>query len=142
MRSSQKKKNVKVLRGRPIRRDFKSQKHRRNQLSPSLEELEILQHQVNQLQEQVDYFLLVWARLDMRSFTGLRMLGLLLYFFSLPFRWAKRLPTLMKDPMVRWTGFYWLCFTWVLMKDGGIGEVFNALRHPRRLFGTIDLFYL
>ena len=131
------KKNVYVLRERLIRWDSKFQQRRQYQPGLSPQELEALRLQVNQIQEQVNYYLLVWAQLDKRSFTGLRALGVFLYFLLLPFRWVRRLLAILKRPMFYWTGFYWLCFTWVLIKDGGLGEVLNSLRHPRRLLASI-----
>jgi hypothetical protein len=134
------KKNVFVLHERVIRWKSKFQKQRQSQPGLLPQELEALRLQVNQIQEQVNFLSLVWARLDTRSFTGLRTLGVILYLLSLPFRWVRRSLALLKSPMFYWTGFYWLCFTWVLIKDGGLKEVLNSLRHPRRLFASIGLF--
>jgi hypothetical protein len=134
------KKNVYVLRERLIKWDSKFQKQRQSQPGLSPQELEALRLQVNQLQEQVNILSLAWAQFDTRSFTGLRTLGVFLYLVSLPFRWVRRLLALLKSPMFYWTGFYWLCFTRVLIKAGGLKEVLNSLRHPRRLFASIGLF--
>ena len=106
----------------------------------SAEEFEALRLQIKRLQQQLNTLSLALAQLGPRSFAGLRTLGTILYFLFLPFRWAKQAIVLirqvwgyLKQPQSYWAVFYWLCFAWVLLLDGGLKEVLNFLQLPRRL---------
>jgi len=106
----------------------------------SAEEFEDLRLQIKLLQQQVNTLSLASAQLGPRSFAGLLTLGTILYFLFLPFRWAKRAIALirqvwvyLKQPLSYWTVFYWLCFAWVLILEGGLKAVLIFLQLPRRL---------
>jgi len=133
MRQVRRSKSIVVLRERVARWNSKFQYQRQTQQGLSPRELEALRLQVNQIQEQVNFISLALAQLDTRFFTGLRPLGVFLYFIFLPFRWIKRSWGILKNPQSYWTGFYWLCFAWVLIRDEGLKEVLNSLRHSRHL---------
>jgi len=153
-----------ILRKRRTRWNSRFQQQRQTQPGLSPQELEALRLQINQLQENVSYIALTCAQIGTRSFSGLRTLGVILYFLFLPLRWARRLLALLllpfrrvrrllallnsgirrswallKTPKPYWAVFYWLCFARVLVRDGCLKEVLNSLRHPRRLAASIGL---
>jgi hypothetical protein len=100
------------------------------------DELENLHVQVHQIKDHVDLLSNIIVLFDSRAFTGLNILGIILYYVFAPFRRIKRL--LGKRFLWKrflWGWFYWICFMWVYVQDVGIKEV---LFHPRRDFPSID----
>ena len=115
------------------------------------DELENLHVQVHQIKDHVDLLSNIIVLFDSRAFTGLNILGIILYYVFAPFRRIKRLlgkrflwkrflwkRFLWKRFLWKrflWGWFYWICFMWVYVQDVGIKEV---LFHPRRDFPSID----
>lgn len=91
-----------------------------------------LQNQVRHLQNQIDSMSVIVSAMDSRVFKGIKPIGLLLYYVVLLLRVA----LLIIKPSTYWMGFYWLCFGWIVVLDGGIKDLLTHIK-PRTIINLI-----